>query len=154
MRRLRRRARARQRGGRGRSPGGTPGFVAGRVALWTGSAGAVLSFLLCVAHLHLLTVGSDPVLQRQRTVLQTRRQQQGDIQREIHNQLRGFGSICTKVISIASSSTPHIWHLNKLEWIRKSEHTLQNKLYYSYYNINVHFNVSCNSPFIRQSSKY
>lgn len=60
---------ARQRRGRGRSPRGTSGFVAGRVALWSGSARAVLAFLLRVAHLHLLTVGSDSVLEGQRSVL-------------------------------------------------------------------------------------
>lgn len=69
VRGLRRRAGAGQRRRRGRSPGGTPGFVAGGVALGTGSARAVLAFLLRVAHLHLLTVGSDSVLQRQRAIL-------------------------------------------------------------------------------------
>lgn len=62
VRGLRRRARTRERRGRGRSPRGTAGFVAGGVALRTGSARAVLALLLRVAHLHLLTVGSDPVL--------------------------------------------------------------------------------------------
>lgn len=62
-------SRAGERRRRGRSPGGTSGLVACGVALRTGSARAVLAFLLRVAHLHLLTVGSDPVLQRQRAVL-------------------------------------------------------------------------------------
>lgn len=69
VRGLRRRAGARQRRGRGRSPGGTSGFVARGIALGTGSARAVLAFLLRVAHFHLLTVGSDSVLQRQRAIL-------------------------------------------------------------------------------------
>lgn len=68
VRRLRRRTGARQRRRGRRGAVWTSGFVAGGVALRTGSARAVLSFLLRVAHLHLLTVGSYPVLQRQRTV--------------------------------------------------------------------------------------
>lgn len=78
VRRLRGRAGARQRRGRGRSPGGTSGFVAGRIALGTGSARAVLAFLLRVAHLHLLAVGSDSVLQRQRAVLWRRVEESDD----------------------------------------------------------------------------
>lgn len=69
VRGLRRRTGARQGRGHRRSPGGTPGFLAGGVALRTGSARAVLALLLSVAHFHLLAVGSDSVLQRQRTIL-------------------------------------------------------------------------------------
>ena len=80
VRGLRRRAGARQRRGRGRGPGGTSGFVAGGVALGTGPARADLAFLLRVAHLHLLTVGSDSVLERQRAVLSER---DGDRYRQV-----------------------------------------------------------------------
>lgn len=92
VRGLRRRAGARQRRGRGRSPGGTSGFVAGGVALGTGPARAVLAFLLRVAHLHFLTVGSDSVLQRQRAVLSERdgdrHHQVTEHMKQIHTQQR------------------------------------------------------------------
>jgi len=80
---LRRCSGARQRGGGGRSSGGTPGLVAGRVALWTGSARAVLALLLRVAHLHLLAVGSDSVLQRQGAILWGRKEVIQSLNREI-----------------------------------------------------------------------
>lgn len=59
-----RRPGARQRGGGGRSPGRTHGFVAGGIALRPASARAVLTLLLRMSHLHLLAVGSNPVLER------------------------------------------------------------------------------------------
>lgn len=64
VRGLSRRPGARQRGGGGRGPGGAARLVAGGVALRAAAARAVLPLLLRMRHLHLLAVGSNPVLQR------------------------------------------------------------------------------------------
>lgn len=82
--------RAWQRRRGGRSPGGTPCFVAGGVALRSGSAKAVLT-LLAVVHLHFLTVGSDPVLQGQGAVLR------GGMKRKLCKSLEPWLHFCIHI---------------------------------------------------------